>query len=313
VARPIETVAAGSNRNRAVLMLAVVFGLFSAMLVFAFLNSRDSGNSALEQVVNGGAGAESVVVAAQDIKAGDSITAAMLKVETIPVTALLPGRLTNTSDAVDKIAVTPIYTGEQIVTPKISTLEGQRTLAFKIPKDPNMRALTLSVPGEAWINAGLPQPGDRVDILGITTLTRTDALTGQERPDVVAGIIAQDVEILAVAQTLVPSVAKVDPKLSAAPVGTATPVATATSASGTAVANTDTANESRALDTGQTFEKAISITLALPVDLAAKLALLDAMDDALGQYRIISRRQGNDELLSGNQMWTYDDIFPKAK
>ena len=68
MARPITAVAAGSNRNRAILMLAVVFGLFSAMLVFAFLNSRDSGKSALEAAVNStGAGAESVVVAAEEI------------------------------------------------------------------------------------------------------------------------------------------------------------------------------------------------------------------------------------------------------
>ncbi len=306
MARPITAVAAGSNRNRAILMLAVVFGLFSAMLVFAFLNSRDSGKSALEAAVNStGAGAESVVVAAEDIKVGDTITDAKLKVQTIPVTALLPGRLTSTAGAIDKVAVTPIFAGEQIIEAKISTFNGQKTLAFKIPDTAtkDMRALSLQVPHEAWIAAGLPQPGDRVDILAITTLKRQDPLTGQERPDVVAGIIAEDVQVLAVSQTLIKSTPKTD-GVAVKAGSPATP-----GASGTATAGA----EARDLDTGSTFEKAVSITLALPVDKAAKVALIDALEDNLGQYRILPRRAGNDELLSGTKIWSFDDIFPTKK
>ena len=313
MARPIATVAAGSNRNRAVLMLAVVFGLFSAMLVFAFLNSRDSGNSALEKAVSSGQGAESVVVAAQDIKVGDPITDAKLKIETVPVTALLPGRITSTALVVDKVATTPIYAGEQIIEAKISTFAGQKTLAFKIPKDKDMRALSLQVPHEAWIAAGLPQPGDRVDILALTTLSRVDPLTGQERPDTVAGIIAEDVEVLAVSQTLIKSTPKIDTKagatLSVTPSASSTPTALGTAGAGSSTS----ANESRALDSGETFEKAISITLALSVEKAAKVALIDALDDKVAQYRLLPRRQGNDELISGTQIWSFEDIFPKKK
>ena len=141
------------------------------------------------------------------------------------------------------------------------------------------------------------------DILAITTLKRQDPLTGQERPDVVAGIIAEDVQILAVSQTLIKSTPKTDGAAVKAG-SSATP-----GAAGTATAGA----EARDLDTGSTFEKAVSITLALPVDKAAKVALIDALEDNLGQYRILPRRAGNDELLSGTKIWSFDDIFPTKK
>jgi hypothetical protein len=66
-------------------------------------------------------------------------------------------------------------------------------------------------------------------------------------------------------------------------------------------------------DKTSTYEKAISITLALPPDLAAKVALVDAMKDDVGQYRILPRQKGDARPLSGTVTWSYDDIFPSKK
>ena len=63
-------------------------------------------------------------------------------------------------------------------------------------------------------------------------------------------------------------------------------------------------------DKAETGEKSISITLALPPDLAAKIALLDAMQDDIGQYRILGRQKGDTDPISGKNLFTYDDIFP---
>ncbi|MGE5595753.1 MAG: Flp pilus assembly protein CpaB [Hyphomicrobiales bacterium] len=304
MARSIATTAASSTRNRGVLMLALLFGILSAALMFAFLSSKDGGDDALDEDLGTGAGAETVVVVTRDVAAGERITSDMLTTKTIPAGALLPGRVTDISDVTNKVATAPLFAGEQVIAAKVTTYEGQNTLAFKVPE--GMRALSLQVPHEAWIAAGLPQPGDRVDVMGLTTLMKTDPLTGEEKPDVVAGIIAQNVEVLAVSQTLVKTVPNTDLQKAQA---TGTP-----GAEGTAAA--DTVSSAPVVESdkdAETFEKSISITLALPPELAAKVAIIDAMDDTAGQYRLLPRQKGDDTPITGTQTWSLDEVFAPVK
>lgn len=291
-------------------MLAALFGILSAMLMFAFLNSR-GGDKSVDDVLNSGAGAESVVVVTKPINVGDKITSDMLGTATMPKSALIPGYVpaADAKSLEGKVATTPIFPGEQVLTSKVSTYDGQNTLAWKVPD--GMRAVSLQVPHEAWITAGLPQPGDRIDVLGISTLTRTDPLTGEDVPDTVAGYVAQDVQVLAIAQTLVKSVTNVDAKKGSD--------ASAAGAPGTAATPATGSSPSAAVATGDptkdaaTFEVSISITLALPPDLAAKVALLDAMKDDIAQYRILVRQKGDAVPISGTLIWDYNDVFPTKK
>jgi uncharacterized lipoprotein YbaY len=62
-----------------------------------------------------------------------------------------------------------------------------------------------------------------------------------------------------------------------------------------------------------TYEESISITLALPPDLAAKVALVDALEDDAGQFRILSRQKGDSDPISGKVTFSYEDIFPKTR
>ena len=298
MARQIAAVSSGSSRNRGVLMLAAVFGILSALLMFAFLSSR-GGDSTSDSGFSGGA-AESVVVVTRNVNVGEKVSADMLGLKSYPAGALLVGHIQSKdlSTLIGKVATAPLFEGEQVIDAKVSTYEGQNSLAWKVPD--GMRALTLQVPHEAWIAAGLPQPGDRVDILAITTLVRSDPLTGQERPDVVSGYMAQDVQVLAVAQSLVKTVPNLDAKKAAD--GTVAP-----GGSSAAVPSTKPG------ETAGTFEKSISITLALPPDMAAKIALVDAMKDDVGQYRILPRQKGDSTPISGTTTWSYDDIFPAKK
>ena len=293
--RSIAAATSSSSRNRGVLLLACAFGLLSALLVFAFLNGRGDGQD-LDSRIFAGEGAETVVVLTRNVAVGEKITSDMLTTRTIPAAALLPGRVKDSelSSLVGKVATAPMYAGEQVIDAKVTTYVGQDTLAYKVPQ--GMRAISLQVPHEAWIAAGLPQPGDRVDILGITTLSKVDPLTGEEKPNVVAGYIAQDVEVLAIAQAVVKTVPKVD----AGGSGSGDPAATEASATTSGAVKQENA----------TYEKAISITLALPPDLAAKVALIDAMRDDVGQYRILPRQKGDADPITGKQVWTYDDLFP---
>ena len=299
MARSITATAVGSNRNKAVLMLAAVFGILSALLMFAFLNKSGGGSSssAVDQAINAGNGAESVVVVTTNIQPGDRITSGMLTTKTMPATALLTGHATRSEDVVGKVATAPIFAGEQVIDAKVTSYAGASTLSYKVPE--GKRALSVMVPHEAWVAGGLVQPGDRVDIYGITTLTKTDPLTNTERPDVVAGIIAQNVEVLAVSQTLVRRVTSVDAQ--GKPLaGTPADVAGAPSSGLPA-------------DKIDTFEKAISITLALTPEEAAKVAIIDAMEDTKGQYRIVPRQKGDDAELTGTITWSLEEVFGPRK
>jgi len=283
-------------------LLAAVFGILSAMLMFAFLSSR-GGDDGISDQLNSGEGAETVVVLTRNVNVGEQITSDMLGRKTIPAAGLVEGHIKD-GDAqalVGQVAVAPLYKDEQVLSSKVSTFEGQTTIAWKVPE--GMRALSLMVPHEAWIAGGLPQPGDRVDVLGITTLMKVDPLTGSEEPDLIAGYIAQDVEVLAVAQTIVKTV----PKVKDGEDGTRVPdnsaggVSENAGASGQAVSPDQEAGS---------YETSISITLALPPDLVAKVALIDAMEDDIGQYRILPRQKGDAAPISGKTTYSYEDIFP---
>jgi Flp pilus assembly protein CpaB len=290
-------------------MLAAVFGILSALLMLAFLSSRGGSD---EKSVSGGGPAESVVVATRNVSVGEKITADMLEPRSLPVAVLLTGYIAGKDSAsiVGKVATAPIFQGEQVLTGKVTSYEGQNTIGWKVP--PGMRALSLTVPHEAWIAAGLPQPGDHVDVIGITTLKRVDPLTGQEKPDVVSGYVAQDVEILAVAQSLVKTIPNTDAQKAASNgSGGATGSNGSTASTDTTAGQLQTSvNPDSKVDT---YEKAISITLALTPETAAKLALLDAAKDDVAQFRIVPRQKGDTEPLSGTIIWTWDDIFPAKK
>jgi Flp pilus assembly protein CpaB len=279
--------------------LAAVFGILSAMLMFAFLNSR-GGDDGIGQQLNSGEGAESVVVVAKNVNVGDKITSDMLSTKTIPAAALVDGYIKDSDSQalVGQVAVAPLYAGEQLITSKVSTYEGQDTLTWKVPA--GMRALSLMVPHEAWIAGGLPQPGDRVDILGITSFETTDPLTGETKPDLVGGYIAQDVEVLAVAQSVVKTIPKIESNKSSGNGGA--------QVSGNAAAQAISPSQE-----ASSYEKAISITVALPPDLVAKVAMIDAMKDDAGQYRILPRQKGDSDPISGKTLFSFEDIFPAKK
>lgn len=267
------------------------------MLMFAFLNSR-GGDDGISAQLQSGEGAESVVVVTKNVNVGEKITADMLSTKTLPASALIEGHIKD-SDAqalVGQVTVAPLFSGEQVLTSKVSTYEGQNTITWKVPA--GMRALSLMVPHEAWIAGGLPQPGDRVDVLGVTTFMTVDPLTGQEKPDLVGGYIAQDVMVLAVSQTVVKTIPKIEDKNSSAVGGVSSnPAAQAVSPDQEAA----------------TYQTAISITLALPPDLVAKIAMIDAMDDDAGQYRILPRQRGDVDPISGKTTFSFEDIFPAKK
>jgi Flp pilus assembly protein CpaB len=275
-----------------VLLLAAVFGILSAVLIFAFLKTNDSSSSNVNDAINGGAGAQSVVVLARDVQPGEEITSDMLRMETVPASALLGGSSTNMDDFIGKVAKQTLYAGEQVIGAKVTSFDDEPSIAYQVPE--GLRALGLMVPHEGWMIGGLPQPGDRVDVVAIIEFMTVDPLTGQERPDVLSSIIAQDVQVLAMGQTLVKRIPGDDA------------AGTADDGSGTGDGTTES---SEVVTDGATREGAVSVTLALTPEQAAKVAMIDALDDNDGQWRIIARRKGEGGETAGSQVWTLEDIF----
>lgn len=306
--RTITAASSSSSRSKGVLLLAAAFGVLSALLMFAFLNSRGGDSGGADQGFDFGAGAESVVVLTQDVQVGEVITDQMLGVQTIPAAALLPGHYADADmvTLVGKVATAPMYTGEQVIEAKVTTYEGQDTATWKVPD--GMRGLSLEVPHESWIVGGLPQPGDRIDVLGLATLMKVDPLTGEQVPDVVAAYIAQNVEILAISQSVVRTVPKVDDNPTTVVIGE--DGSESVGAGDQTTTNTPISSQAVAPSDGETYETAISITLALPPDLAAKVALLDAMEDDIAQYRVLLRQKGDAEPVAGLDVFSWEDVFP---
>ncbi len=331
MSRAIPSVSvSSSSRNRAILLVAAVFGIFSAVLVFAFLNSQGSSSSTdspLSDALSQGEASELVVVATRDILPGETIKDDMLTTKAMPLSVLVEGVALDQEELVGKVATAPIFVGEQVLTAKATTYEGQNTLSYKVPE--GMRALSLMVPHEAWNNAGLAQPGDRVDVLGVTVMDQVDPLTGQEKPQVLAGLIAEDVEVLAVAQTslkVIPNTDVTDGSESTDSgtlglggtdgiVGGEGTVGSGETESGSAGA----ARRSASAEVGQpgdeaaTYQEAISVTLAVTPEIAAKILIIDALKDDVAQYRIVTRQKGDEGKVTGTATWTLEDVFEPVR
>lgn len=292
MARTITAVATNNSRNRGILLLALIFAILSGALMFAFLQSRGGGSDGIENSAVGPS--ETVVVVARDVAVGEQITADMLTTRALPGSALLEGRVVEPDLVIGKVATAPMFAGEQLLLPKVTTFDGEDTLSYKVPA--GMRALSLEIPHEAWQAGGLAQPGDRIDVLGITTFMTVDPLTGAEKPDLLAGFIAENVAVLAVSQNLVRVVPNLDSGAAAGEDGDTTNGAGST-------------GSSAPLGGSDSYAEAISITLALTPEQAAKVAIIDAMDDKDGQYRILVRQKGADDSVVGDRSWSYEDLF----
>lgn len=180
--------------NRRFLMLALVSAALSAALVYVALNKGGGGGEG-----DGSTASVEAVVAAVDIPARTLITAEMVKVKSIPVGAKTEAAYDDVDDVVGKVTRYPIVIDEQVTSVKTVSLQGQQmidALAFVIPK--GMRAISIKA-DQVLSAGGLVLPGDYVDILAVFNV---EDQKGEEREAYLVRTILQNVEVLAVAQTI---------------------------------------------------------------------------------------------------------------
>jgi pilus assembly protein CpaB len=167
------------------LLIALLAGLVSAILVFVTLAGSDSdgGNTSAP------ASASAVVVAKEDIAAGDEITSQMVEVKQVPDSLLVPGAFASTSPVVGEAARFPIAKGDQLTPAKVGAAPEGDGLSFVVPK--GMRGVAIEV-REVTAVGGLVRAGDRVDVYAMFS-------GGEDSPNSTYRVI-QDVEVLSVAQ-----------------------------------------------------------------------------------------------------------------
>ena len=197
--------------NRRFVLLAVVLGLLGAILVYMAF-SRDSSTSTGAGSAAGGDIA--VVVAQLDIPARTRITQAMLDVRFVSENNRSALAFEDPNLVVGKVTRFPVAANEQVLSSKIISLApgssaGSRSLAFTIPT--GKRGFAVSTTDLATAG-GLILPGDYVDIVVLYDVEFTSR-SGQTETeaDYLVQTLYQNVEVLAVAQTVVDVVPEAGP------------------------------------------------------------------------------------------------------
>lgn len=182
-------------RSILVLLLAGVCGICA---VVAILNT--SGFSS-----GPAADTTPVVVAAIEIRRGETINSKMLKVVDWPKGLVPPGALVKVEQAIDHTALQGILKDEPLLEMKVANDATGHGLAPLIHE--GMRAFTILTPSDASGVAGFILPGNRVDV--VLAVSGHDEASGGGT----ATTLLQNIEVLAVGQRLeAPRENKVEPK-----------------------------------------------------------------------------------------------------
>lgn len=190
--------AAGPDRaNRMIFYGAIALALIAAVAVFATLANfgSDEGGAVIGDTVE-------VVVASQDIDAGDEIGADMVELASLPVNAVIDAAYTDQSFVAGTRAKERILRGDQLAPAKVNGGgEAEQSVSNITPLGRRAMAVRVS-PDTA--GGGNILPGDRVDVV-LVAETAVEGTTLSQ-----GTLLLQDVEVLAVAQETLRPVGRTD-------------------------------------------------------------------------------------------------------
>ncbi len=208
--------------GRGALVIAVALGSVTSFLVWQYVQQLEQRPAAVVETTP-------VVVAARAIPPRTVVTPEMVRVQSLPVEARHPSAFRSPGEVIGKITRSPLTTGEQVLTTKVYLQREDSGLAFMVPD--GMRAVSVGF-NEVIGTGGMILPGDRVDVIGVFEVRRPlptsvvvntgdqavfqrsgspespprSPSNGQQPADsrddtaVIATVVLQDVEVLAVAQ-----------------------------------------------------------------------------------------------------------------
>jgi pilus assembly protein CpaB len=180
----------GGRTGKAVLFLALLLGLISAVLVYVYLSEAGGEKTAASGET------KPVVVAKEDIPVATRITDDMVEIREISVDAVHPDSFSTTEGVVGNLARYPITAGEQILSDRVAasslTLPEGKELPLPYIVPEGKRAVSVAVSG--LVSAGgLVRPGDYVDVILTVKLGGGDQI---------GRVILQNLEVLALDQQL---------------------------------------------------------------------------------------------------------------
>ncbi|MEK7693647.1 MAG: Flp pilus assembly protein CpaB [Chloroflexota bacterium] len=272
---------AQGRMNRRFLLVAVLLAGLSAALVYAKISANDGGGSGS---THGSTGDVPVVVAKVPIKERTTITAAMVEVRSVSSNAIGPTALTDVTQVIGKVTKFPVEMGQQLVdSAVIDTTRPIAGAALSYVVPTGKRAMSISA-SQVSNAGGLILPGDWVDIVWSCC---------SDRP-VVTKTLLRNIQVVAVAQTIVPS----------GPVTDTNP---------TAVAGASPA----AASTGSTNPVAASAAVAVPDATTVTLLLTPAevqilfLAESNGKLRLDARGVGDlDTPDTGYTIVTQPELLP---
>jgi pilus assembly protein CpaB len=238
--------------------VAVLFGALTAVLFYA-LTSR-GGSTA---TVAPSAGDTQVVVAKGSIPQRTTITAELLQLKSVPLSAAATGAFADLASVVGKVTRYPVAANQQVTADSVvdTTPGAVAGLSGVVPV--GQRA--ISIQASQIISAGgLILPGDFVDL--VWSWPKTDPLTSKT--------ILRNVQVVAVAQAIVNS--------GPAPAVSAAKTPTASGAGAAPIA----------ADTGKATPDAVTITLLLSEQDAQKVFLAEQN----GLIRATLRNKGDQDV-----------------
>ena len=197
----------GAGRRQ--LWIAVALGLIAAVLAIVFLNSAGQDNAPLAT------GDIAVVVAEQQIAAGERITESMLTMSRVPEVAVAEDSFRERSLAVGQIARYPLARGEQVSPSRLVAAPQVQSLSFQIPE--GQRAMTMPVSTQDS-PATLTAPGDFVDVIISVDVARLNG-QGPATGRTGAATLLQNIQVLSVDRSYVDTGVVYDPSVRGEPPG----------------------------------------------------------------------------------------------
>ncbi|HKY52575.1 MAG TPA: Flp pilus assembly protein CpaB [Candidatus Limnocylindria bacterium] len=193
----------GSRRRaRLILIVGVALALVAGVGTFVYASGAKSDQPVAVPTV-------AVLVAAREIPAKTTLTAADVKLQEYNVDAKPAAAMTSPEEALGKITVQTISVGEPILPTKFSDpkLPGFVVMPANLigpdgaplPNSPNFRAMSITVPDQNAVGGTLV-PGDLVDMvytLQFDPATKVERPTPQQVVDFSAKIILERLPILA--------------------------------------------------------------------------------------------------------------------
>lgn len=149
--------------TRVQILVAVIFGLLAALLVWRYTQTMQLQVLAAQQAIAPTPIPTVVVlVAAVDVPSRTLLTADMVKVIQLPTELRLETALTRPDDAIGKVTLYPVARGEQILPAKFSIDRTIQTFSYVIPLGKRAIAITTN---EEQGAGGMIAPGDHIDVI----------------------------------------------------------------------------------------------------------------------------------------------------